>query len=572
MNYETVTLKIVKNAGIPQEIHSLSPEEQTLVLKVGYDSLMKGRKTMIELSHQEIHNKLKEEMDLENKKRDMKIEIQRETIEKIYEKKKEQTEKQLEIAMEKIKEYELANKDVIEEETKRETDKLRNYYEKILEEKERKNQEKEKTYQSIKEVMDKMNENIMMLKYKTSVGKGSEGEKQVSDYLEDTFRDFKGFELLDKHTQAGAGDFHMLFEEFDVLVDAKNYKTNIPSKQREKIKTDLLKNEHLPFAWMISLHTPIDKWDKAPVMYEWINTKQCIVYINHLTDFEDPKKLLRIAWFTCRELYKMIEEVNEEDEEITEWKEKSFKLMDTIRNARKRIREINTSMNATRSMIQLMDEDLRIMMELETQNIVDSHFSLFDDWWSQTIEYVDGDSILLSTDVWYKFKQDNKEMLKEKEITLEKFKEYIKTSVDSCKLILRSKSSNSAFEIKGVKFKETEPEEKEIVKKEKKKKEPKEKMEIEFVEKKKREKKKGEHGVDESLDNQIVQDYKEEEHDIMTIAEKYDIRPWQVVSLLVKYKVIPLRTSAKGYDIYKETDEYKSKIKEKKPDDGCSYI
>ena len=35
---------------------------------------------------------------------------------------------------------------------------------------------------------------------------------------------------------------------------------------------------------------------------------------------------------------------------------------------------------------------------------------------------------------------------------------------------------------------------------------------------------------------------------------------WQVVSILVKNKVIAKRSDARGYEIYKETDEYKSKI------------
>ena len=39
----------------------------------------------------------------------------------------------------------------------------------------------------------------------------------------------------------GEGDFHLHFEEFDVLADAKNYKKKVPIDQREKIKNDLIK-------------------------------------------------------------------------------------------------------------------------------------------------------------------------------------------------------------------------------------------------------------------------------------------------------------------------------------------
>ena len=45
----------------------------------------------------------------------------------------------------------------------------------------------------------------------------------------------------------------------------------------------------------------------------------------------------------------------------------------------------------------------------------------------------------------------------------------------------------------------------------------------------------------------------------MTISTSNNFLPWKVVSLLMQYKVISKRTEARGYDIYKETEEYKNK-------------
>jgi hypothetical protein len=42
-----------------------------------------------------------------------------------------------------------------------------------------------------------------------------------------------------------------------------------------------------------------------------------------------------------------------------------------------------------------------------------------------------------------------------------------------------------------------------------------------------------------------------------------NIRPWQIVSLLMRYKIINKRDEARGYDLYKETEEYKSKLNSK---------
>jgi hypothetical protein len=286
---------------------------------------------------------------------------------------------------------------------------------------------------------------------KSTSHKGSDGEKTFSEYSQ-TFMDFKGFEIVDKHTQGGEGDFHLHFEEFDVLADAKNYKKKVPIDQREKIKKDLLKNEHLHFAWLVSLNTSIEKYDKAPIMYEWINTTQCVVYINNLSSFEDPKKILRIVWFTCKELYKLIEDVDQDEVELTDLREKNFKLMDKVKNMRKTIREINTSMNATRNLIQVMDDELRGILEAETNEIVTSNISLFDDWWEVNIETTNDETLVASTDLWTRFKQENKLMINEMNITGDKFKQYIKSKVPLSSIILRNKNANSAFDIKGIKM------------------------------------------------------------------------------------------------------------------------
>ena len=191
-------------------------------------------------------------------------------------------------------------------------------------------------------------------------------------------------------------------------------------------------------------------------MYEWINTTQCIVYINNLSSFEDPKKILRIVWFTCKELYKLIEDVNLDETELTELREKNFKLMDKVKGIRKIIREINTSMNATRNLIQVMDDELRGILETETTEIVTSNISLFDDWWIRNIETIGGESVVSSTDLWSRFKQENKNIINELDITGDKFKQYIKSKVPLSCIVLRNKNMNSAFDIKGLRMKEFE--------------------------------------------------------------------------------------------------------------------
>lgn len=561
MSVKMINIAIPDDEKLPDIINTFSPKENFMMLKIGSICLNEGRNYVANLSQEEIYKKIKDESKSEIDKIEMNLMVQREMskqmeakLSKIYEgmyegqieqanKQTERLENMIVSLKEKIKSYESENADFV----KCEVDKVREKYDWLLKEKDNQNKLN-------REAIDNLKENVVKLTNKSTSHKGSEGEKQFNDYAE-TFIDFKGFQIIDKHTQGGEGDFHLHFEEFDILADAKNYNKKVPIDQREKIKKDLLKNAHIHFGWLVSLNTSIDKWDKSPIMYEWINTTQCIVYINNLSCFEDPKKILRIVWYSCKELYKLIDGVNVDTNELTVLREKQFKTNDKIKNMRKSIRELNTNINTSKNIIQNMDDQLREIIESETSNIVNSNFSIFDDWWDKNIES-NNEGSELSTDLWMVFRQDKKELIKDFDIKVEKFKQFIKTKVPSSSLVVKSKNANSAFEIKGIKIKQMDVT-------------VDEELDVEFVEeeesvdvKKKKPKKKFNYYFNENMDKIILTDYEDIEKDIMMISEVRNIHPWQVVSVLMRHNVISKRNDSRGYDKYKETDEYKSKIKE----------
>jgi hypothetical protein len=546
MTAKIVRIEIPEDKVLPDIIQSFSLEENYWMLKIGSESLNEARKFVSSLSNDEIFKKVEDEFNNEINKLNNNIIIEKNTslmmqekITKLYETQIENLNKKLENALVQIETYKQGTNISLYEEL----NKVKEKYELMY-------REKEKQVERLTDIHEKMI--VQYQSTKSNSHKGSEGEKKFEEYA-NVFIDFKGFEIIDKHTQGGEGDFHLHFEEFDVLVDAKNYKKKVPNDQREKIKKDLQKNEHLSFGWLVSLNTSIEKWDKSPIMYEWINTKQCLVYINNLSEFNDPRKILRIVWFTCKEIYNMTREINIDEEELTKLRDDRFKMMDKIRLLRKNIREINTSMNATSNLIKVMDDELRLMLENETNELVNSNISLFDEWWDQNIEITTQDVESSSTDLWTKFKQDNKTIMNDMNITSDKFKQYLKTKVPMSAIILRNKNANGAFDIKGIKLKSIETE-------------TLEKMDVEIIKniveekKKKVVKKKQDAYFDDELDGKIINDYKLG-NDIMLLSVNYNIRPWQVVSVLMKRKIIMKRDDAKGYDIYKKTDEYKQKIK-----------
>jgi hypothetical protein len=101
-----------------------------------------------------------------------------------------------------------------------------------------------------------------------------------------------------------------------------------------------------------------------------------------------------------------------------------------------------------------MDDELRGILEAETNEIVASNFSLFDDWWELNLEVSNDESLVASTDLWTRFKQENKMLITDMNITGDKFKQYVKTKVPLSSIILRNKNANSAFDVKGLKMKE----------------------------------------------------------------------------------------------------------------------
>ena len=542
-----INITVPLNWIAPEIMNTLNAEENAFILKTGCEMIKEARSLVAGLSQNEIYNKIRNESREEIQKLELDLLVQKglntqldSSMRNIYEKHVEQMKKQIEELKTQVDKYEYQNKDHLETEIENAVNKIQTKYETILE-------SKDKVIDTLSSTYEKLNSNIQSQNNKSTSHKGKEGEKVFEYYADDSFRDFKGYNLIDKHTQGGSGDFHLQFEEFDVLVDAKNYKKKVPIEQRDKIKSDLIKNEHLTFAWLVSLNTSIDKYDKAPVMYEWINTKQCIVYINNLLEYEDPRKILRVVWFTCKELYKFVEEITVDNEELQELKNEKFKLMDKVKNMRKIMREINTTLNTTRNMLQLVDDEFKEILSSETEKLVESNYSMFDDWWETNIEPTTDGSKILSTDLWFKFKQDNKTSMKEFDVTTDKFKQFIKAKVPMQSILLKSKNANSAFEIKGIKWKYDEQQVEDQI------------MEPLLVPKKKTTKK-VEVYFDETKDKTIIEDYIVSEDDVMRLAKKHKIKTFQLVSLLVRYKIITKRDESRGYDKYKETDEYKSKI------------
>ena len=592
---KVIKLTIPEKEEISGFIHNFSPEENFLMIKIGSECLKEARVAVAGLSQNEIYEKIQAETKIQREKLELDLIVEREThkklmdhmeekIQSIYhenearlKKRNEKLEEVNQTLREQLKVYEIENENLLREEIKKEKEKIQEFLSKKEKEIENELMKQKEKYDLLlieKDTQNRLNreafDKAIKLTNKTLSKKGAEGEETFGYYAE-TFKDFPGFDLIDKHTQGGQGDFHMHFDEFDILIDAKNYKKGVPSREREKIKGDLL-NNHMNFAWLVSLNSTIDKFDKSPIMFEWVSTTKCICYINHLLQYEDPSKILRIAWFSCKELLRLIDDNDSEDDsELTVLKENQFKMNNKIKNVRKIIREINLNIGLFKKQIDSIDFELKDLLEIETNQLVESNFSLFNHWWNENIIPTTDESSLVSTEIWFRFKQENKEIIKEFDLTPDKFRQFIKTKLPMTSYSIRGKNGEGSYDIKGIIWKpkpmeEEKPKTKKIVK-EKEKEEEKTKTKKIVKEKEKVVKIKTEplktFYLNEKEDNEILKWYQEDLLDIMEISERINVRPWQIVSLLMKYNIIQKRDESRGYDIYKETEEYKEKCAKK---------
>jgi hypothetical protein len=89
------------------------------------------------------------------------------------------------------------------------------------------------------------------------------------------------------------------------------------------------------------------------------------------------------------------------------------------------------------------------MMDTDTEEI--ANLSAFEAWWESRVELTDELVTETSTNLWLKFKQEEKTMVSDFHLTSEMLKQFIKSKVSANNIIAKIKSS--CFEIKGLKLK-----------------------------------------------------------------------------------------------------------------------
>jgi hypothetical protein len=340
---------------------------------------------------------------------------------------------------EEIRIYELDSKIIIQQEI----DKSNEKYNLLLEEKDKQNLINRELYDKSLGIIDSVTN------FKSAKEKGDYGELIFENVCTETFKDFNGYEIKNMSSKGHHGDFHVFFDDFNVLVDAKHYKNKVPITQRVKIINDLKNNSHLHFAWLISLNTKIDKYDRGPVMFQWIEGNKCICYVNELLKQKNPIEFLKSVWFYCKELFRFVITEDYDDDELQITKDKNYKIMEKIKGMKKHLVELKRNIDSSKEIYDLLDNNMRELLNDETPTILENHLNLFKFWWNNNFEESDTKETLKSRDLWAKFKKDNNV----ENMDINKFKEILCVSMSE-ENIIKPKKKDGSLEIKNMKMKE----------------------------------------------------------------------------------------------------------------------
>ena len=455
---KVVQITIPHDKEVPDIISTFSPEENYLMLKIGSDTLCEGRKVVTNLTSNEVYKKIENDFKKEIESLDNVIEIEKQTslkmqekIAKMYESQIEQLNKKLQNAIVQINTYEKDMTTSLQEEV----NKVKEKYDLLLEEKDRQNQLNRDAFDKAVKLLDKTAN-------KSSISLGDSGE-HIFENLADTFKDFPDFKIENKAKQSHKGDFHLFFKDFNILVDSKNYTSNVSKKEIQKIESDLNTNGNMNFAWLVSLNSNICEYNKFPISHKWITTddgkKKCILMINNLLDNKEPINVLRQAWYICEVIYMLTKETKMDNIELEKHLERNLIYKKQINNLQERTCDLRRSLNTSLNILKNMDGDLLEMLTNMTDELISDKFSILEkikEWWENNIEYTDNnDDKLISTEMWNKFKKENKEYVGENNLNIEHFKDTITGNIVKSSNYIE-KTKKGAIEFIGFKWKDVE--------------------------------------------------------------------------------------------------------------------
>ena len=218
--------------------------------------------------------------------------------------------------------------------------------------------------------------------------RGKDGETYFFELAKDTFSEYDDFHIEDKSKTPHSGDFHMIFSRFTIMIDSKCFiDTDVPIRDRKKLKYDMTQNNHIKIAWMVSMHRPILKFSKYPFMIE-IEDGVCIIYINSLMESENPANLLKMAWHSSSIVYDLL---NREDDALilSKYKKNDIRIRAIMEKMMRKSKERYATLKQLKDNFDDTERDIKDMLNDEIFNIRNTHEEIIEKWFKENMEKTD---------------------------------------------------------------------------------------------------------------------------------------------------------------------------------------
>ena len=135
--------------------------------------------------------------------------------------------------------------------------------------------------------------------------------------------------------------------------------------------------------------------------------------------------------------------------------ERDYNVVQKIKTAQKRLSELRRSVMSMSQITKDIENDIVDALSLLSNEMVKNESEKnvkLKEWWDLNIESDNSENKLTSTEIWTRFKKDNKEYVDENKLLIDDFKNYVKVFIDVDKYV--EKNKKGLIEFIGFKFKE----------------------------------------------------------------------------------------------------------------------
>jgi hypothetical protein len=250
--------------------------------------------------------------------------------------------------------------------------------------------------------------------------------------------------------------FILKISRFKVLVDSKKYDTKVGSSEREKMLRDMEKNKEFKIGWLISLDSRISARGDATIIPEIVGCDQILFYVNNLMGQADPSDILNQLYHLSDVFRFFLLREDEEKNEFQVEKEKKKTFVKQMQAKRDEIRKLKANANSFVETILDMEASFVRSLEDFMSSLRSEFVDTMNAWWMASIKFSTTKSkgkVVSSSSLWDSFKKfrNNAAFINDYGVNISDLKIFVKGKVSEENVTYKDNTSTIFF-VEGISF------------------------------------------------------------------------------------------------------------------------